>query len=60
MLKGKKFDAFTLYGARGANGVVMVQTKSGSAGATQVTFDASFGISNAYHIPEVMGTKEYA
>ena len=56
----KDASSTAIYGARGANGVVMVQTKSGSAGATQVTFDASFGISNAYHIPEVMGTKEYA
>ena len=56
----KDASSTAIYGARGANGVVMVHTKSGSAGATQVTFDASFGISNAYHIPEVMGTKEYA
>lgn len=45
---------------RGANGVVMVQTKTGKAGATQVTFDASFGFSNAYNVPEVMSTKDYA
>ena len=56
----KDASSTAIYGARGANGVVMVQTKSGKAGATQVTFDASVGFSNAYHIPEVMGTKEYA
>ena len=56
----KDASSTAIYGARGANGVVMVQTKSGKAGVTQVTFDGSFGFSNAYNIPEVMGTKEYA
>lgn len=56
----KDASSTAIYGARGANGVVMVQTKTGKAGATQVTFDASLGFSNAYHLPEVMSTKEYA
>lgn len=56
----KDASSTAIYGARGANGVVMVQTKTGKAGATQVTFDASFGFSNAYNVPEVMSTKDYA
>ena len=56
----KDASSTAIYGARGANGVVMVQTKMGKAGTTQVTFDASLGVSNAYNVPEVMGTKEYA
>jgi len=56
----KDASSTAIYGARGANGVVMVQTKTGKVGATQVTFDASLGFSNAYHLPEVMSTKEYA
>ena len=56
----KDASSTAIYGARGANGVVMVQTKTGKAGALQVTFDASVGISNAYNVPEAMGTKEYA
>ena len=56
----KDASSTAIYGARGANGVVMVQTKTGKAGVTQVTFDASLGISNAYNVPEVMSTKEYA
>ena len=56
----KDASSTAIYGARGANGVVMVQTKSGKAGVTQVTFDASLGFSNAYNVPEAMGTKEYA
>ena len=56
----KDASSTAIYGARGANGVVMVQTKTGKAGATVVTFDANVGFSNAYSVPEVMGTKEYA
>ena len=33
-----------LYGARGANGVIIVTTKSGTEGKTQVDFGASFGL----------------
>lgn len=38
-------DASTtaIYGARGANGVVIITTKSGRAGKTQVTYNGSFG-----------------
>ena len=32
-----------LYGARGANGVIIVTTKKGSTGAARVTFDAKWG-----------------
>ncbi len=56
----KDASSTAIYGSRGANGVVLVTTKSGKVGATQVVVDATFGLSNAYNIPEVMGTKEYA
>ena len=56
----KDASSTAIYGARGANGVVMVQTKSGKAGVTQVTFDASVGVSNAYNVPETMSTQDYA
>ena len=32
-----------LYGARGANGVIMITTKKGNAGSARVTFDAKWG-----------------
>ena len=38
-------DASTtaIYGARGANGVVIITTKSGRAGKTQISYNGSFG-----------------
>lgn len=32
-----------LYGARGANGVIMITTKTGALGKTHITFDAKWG-----------------
>ncbi len=35
-----------LYGARGANGVIMITTKTAKRGEAQVTFDAKVGVNN--------------
>ena len=35
-----------LYGARGANGVIMITTKKGSSGTAQVNFDAKWGVNS--------------
>lgn len=40
-----------IYGARGANGVVLINTKNGQSKNAQVTFDAKFG-SNSRLIPQ--------
>ncbi|MCI5561373.1 MAG: TonB-dependent receptor [Phocaeicola sp.] len=40
-----------LYGARGANGVIIITTKGGSKGVTSVTFDARIGV-NQRGVPE--------
>ena len=33
-----------LYGARGANGVIIITTKKGNTGSSEVTFDAKWGV----------------
>ena len=40
----KDASSTAIYGARGANGVIIVTTKSGSEGKTQVNFNASYSI----------------
>ncbi|MDR1257670.1 MAG: TonB-dependent receptor [Tannerellaceae bacterium] len=42
----KDASATAIYGARGANGVIMVTTKRGEQGKTNVNFSANFGIQN--------------
>ena len=40
----KDASATAIYGAAGANGVIMITTKHGSVGSTHVTFSADYGI----------------
>ena len=42
----KDASATAPYGARGANGVIVITTKSGKAGKTKFNFSASVGVSN--------------
>lgn len=56
----KDASSTAIYGSRGANGVVLITTKGGKAGQTQVVLDVSYGWAQATHMPKVMGTKEYA
>ena len=56
----KDASSTAIYGSRGANGVIIVTTKTGVKGQSSITFDASVGISNATNLPEMMSTKDYA
>lgn len=48
----KDASATAIYGARGANGVVLITTKKGKSGATSLGYSTSFGISKmAREIP---------
>ena len=47
----KDASASAIYGARGANGVILITTKKASAGEAKVKFDARFG-SNSRLIPQ--------
>ncbi len=49
-----------VYGARAANGVVLVTTKKGKAGNAQVSYDFSYGIQNPWRKPAVLNATEYA
>jgi TonB-linked SusC/RagA family outer membrane protein len=42
----KDASAGALYGARGANGVVMITTKKGAEGAVSINFKANWGVSS--------------
>lgn len=56
----KDASSTAIYGSRGANGVVIVTTKTGRKGESHITFDASLGVSNATKLPEMMSASEYA
>mgnify|MGYP000894017050 CR=1 FL=1 len=48
-----------IYGARAANGVVLVTTKSGATGRPTVTYDVSYGWQNPWKKKEILNAEEY-
>ena len=49
-----------VYGARAANGVILVTTRQGKAGKTSVNYDFSYGWQNPWRKPQVLDATEYA
>lgn len=56
----KDASATAIYGARGANGVIIVTTKSGHEGKTQVDFGASYGWKQVTKMTKMLNPYEYA
>ena len=48
-----------VYGARAANGVVLVTTKRGKQGAPQVSYNGTFGIADAISMPKMLNAYQY-
>jgi TonB-dependent starch-binding outer membrane protein SusC len=55
----KDASATAIYGSRGANGVVMITTKSGKAGQPRVIFESSIGAQELRKKVELMNSAEY-
>lgn len=55
----KDASATAIYGARGANGVILITTKKGKAGFSSVTYSGSLGISNLARKLDVFSADEY-
>lgn len=49
-----------IYGARAANGVVLVTTKSGKKGKVKVNYNFSYGWQSKWHKRDVLNATEYA
>lgn len=47
----KDASAASIYGSRAANGVILITTKSGKAGATKIRFDADYGVAKPGYLP---------
>ena len=48
-----------IYGARAANGVILVTTRQGKAGKIELTYNGAFGWSNAYKRPQLLNAQQY-
>ncbi len=49
-----------IYGARAANGVVLITTKKGKAGEMHVSYDGYYGVQNVAREYDMLNSKEYA
>ncbi len=55
----KDASATAIYGARGANGVVVIETKKGRVGSPVVNFNNSIGFQQAQKLMDVMSPYEF-
>ena len=55
----KDATSAAIYGARGANGVIIVTTKRGTSGKSKVSFTARYGLSSFTNVYDLLNTKEY-
>lgn len=56
----KDASSTAIYGSRGANGVVLITTKTGKANVKQITFDAQIGIGTVAKRYETLNAYEFA
>ncbi len=54
-----KDAAAAVYGARAANGVVLVTTKRGKQGAPQISYSGTFGIADVFSHPKMLNAYQY-
>jgi TonB-linked SusC/RagA family outer membrane protein len=55
----KDASSAAIYGTRGANGVILITTKSGSKGKATISYDVSYGWQNPWKKKSVLDAKEY-
>jgi len=55
----KDASSTSIYGARGANGVILITTKQGKSGETKFSFDSSIGYSSRATKIDVLSSDDY-
>ncbi|GAB3909955.1 TonB-dependent receptor [Larkinella knui] len=55
----KDASSTAIYGARGANGVIIVTTKKGISGKPRVSYDSYVGVKAPAHIPKLMSSEQF-
>ncbi|MCE8616938.1 TonB-dependent receptor [Bacteroides fragilis] len=55
----KDVSSTAIYGAQGANGVVLITTKKGTAGMSEISVKATYGISKLANSIPMLGAEDY-
>jgi TonB-linked SusC/RagA family outer membrane protein len=56
----KDAAATSIYGSRGANGVILISTKKGDSGDTKVSYNGYFGVTEPMRTVDMMNGTEFA
>jgi TonB-linked SusC/RagA family outer membrane protein len=56
----KDASATAVFGVRGANGVILIKTRSGKSGKTQMSYTANVGFQSPTQLPDLLNSYEYA
>ena len=56
----KDASSTAIYGARGANGVIIITTKKGGSGVTKINYNNFVGVRNATNLIKMANAQEYA
>lgn len=56
----KDASATAIYGSRGANGVILITTKSGKNGTSRIDFNVSSGLQQVEKMVDVLNAREFA
>lgn len=55
-----KDGAAAIYGARAANGVILITTKRGKSGKPKINFSTTYNVSSFSEAPELMNSEQFA
>ncbi|MET3113250.1 TonB-linked SusC/RagA family outer membrane protein [Pedobacter sp. CG_S7] len=55
----KDASSASIYGSRAANGVVIVTTKKGTRGKTQLAYDGMVGVQNVSNTPDLLNSQQF-
>lgn len=55
----KDASSSAIYGARGANGVILITTKKGKKGKVSLNINSYYGVDSPYELPDMMDAETY-
>ena len=55
----KDASSAAIYGSRGANGVILINTRQGKEGNVKITYDAFYAVQTVANYPDIMNGEEY-
>lgn len=56
----KDASATAIYGNRGANGVILINTRKGKPGRPQIQYDSYYGVNEVWKNPQMGNSKQFA